>query len=225
MLAWSETSEAVDDVVLLLNSDCFVQPDTLQRTHDYLRDHPDVGIVGPKILLRDGSLDLACRRSFPRPSNALWKLTGMSKLFPGSPRFASYNLTYLDPDVIAEVDSVMGAYMMVRLSAVRDAGLLDETFFMYGEDLDWAFRIKSHGWRVIYLPEAGVLHYKGATSSKQSYRLIIEFYRAMYLFHQKHYASESYVFVNWLIWAGIITRGAFALVRNAFRPASRKRVA
>jgi N-acetylglucosaminyl-diphospho-decaprenol L-rhamnosyltransferase len=102
---------------------------------------------------------------------------------------------------------------------------MDETFFMYGEDLDWAYRIKQRGWKVYYYPEATVLHYKGATSSRQSYRLIIEFYRAMHLFHRKHYARETFFLLNWLITAGIIARGTFALVRNVFRPAGAKRVA
>lgn len=211
--------------VLLLNTDCFVEPDTIARTAQFLDRQPDVGIVGPKVLLPDGRLDLACRRSFPTPASAFWKLTGLSRRFPNSPRFARYNLTYLDPDKTYEVDSVMGAYMMVRLAAIDDAGLLDERFFMYGEDLDWAYRIKQHGWRVFYYADARVLHVKGATSSRQSYRLIVEFYRAMYLFHRKHYAPGTFVLLNWLITAGIIVRGSYALFRNLLRPAGAKRVA
>ena len=111
------------------------------------------------------------------------------------------------------------------MEAVHDAGLMDESFFMYGEDLDWAYRIKQCGWRVFYYPVAEVLHFKGATSSRQSYRLIIQFYRAMYLFHRKHYANDTLFLVNWLVTAGIIARGTFALIRNLFRPARAKRVA
>jgi N-acetylglucosaminyl-diphospho-decaprenol L-rhamnosyltransferase len=225
MREWHELSEPTGHTALLLNTDCFVEPDTLQKTACFLDRCPSAGIVGPKVLLRDGALDLACRRSFPRPSSAFWKLTGLATVFPNSPRFARYNLTYLDPDETVEVDSVMGAYMMVRLEAIRDAGLMDESFFMYGEDLDWAYRIKQRGWKVYFCPKATVLHYKGATSSRQSYRLIIEFYRAMYLFHRKHYARETFFLLNWLITAGIIARGTFALVRNVFRSAGAKRVA
>jgi N-acetylglucosaminyl-diphospho-decaprenol L-rhamnosyltransferase len=221
---WQIAGKPSGNSALLLNTDCFVQPDSLQITADFLDRHPEAGIVGPKLVLRDGSLDLACRRSFPRPVNALWKLTGLSLLFPNSPRFASYNLTYLDPDETAEVDSVVGAYMMVRLDAIDETGLMDDSFFMYGEDLDWAFRIKQRGWKVYYYPATTVLHYKGATSSRQSYRLIIEFYRAMYLFHRKHYAPEMFTIVNWIITAGIIARGTFALIRNIFRPARAKKV-
>ncbi|HUZ03503.1 MAG TPA: glycosyltransferase family 2 protein [Thermomicrobiaceae bacterium] len=211
--------------VLLLNTDCFVEPDTLQLTARFLDDHPRVGVVGPRVVLPNGRLDLACRRSFPTPSDALWKLTGLSRAFPHHPRLARYNLTYLDPDATYPVDSVMGAYMLVRLAAVDDAGLLDESFFMYGEDLDWAYRIKKCGWSVFYYPAARVLHYKGASSSRQSYRLIVEFYRAMYLFHRKHYAPRTFVLVNWLVTAGIVARGGYALARNVLRPAGAKRVA
>jgi N-acetylglucosaminyl-diphospho-decaprenol L-rhamnosyltransferase len=221
---WVTDGKPSGHSALLLNTDCFVEPDSLQITARFLDQHPDCGVVGPKLVLRDGSLDLACRRSFPRPINALWKLTGLSLLFPDSPRFASYNLTYLDPDETHEVDSVVGAYMMVRLNAIDQAGLMDDSFFMYGEDLDWAYRIKQHGWTVFYYPATTVLHYKGATSSRQSYRLIIEFYRAMYLFHRKHYAKGMLAPLNWAITAGIIARGTFALIRNLFRPARAKKV-
>ncbi len=214
-----------DRAVLLLNSDCFVEIDTMQKTVDFLDQHPAAGAVGPKLVLRDGGLDLACRRSFPTPSSALYKLLGLARRFPNSRRFARYNLTYLDPNVTAEVDSVTGAYMLVRLAAIDDAGLLDESFFMYGEDLDWAYRIKERGWRVYYYPDAQALHYKGASSSRRSYRLIIEFYRAMYLFHRKHYAPQTFPPLNWLIAAGIILRACVALGLNLARPATGKRVA
>ncbi|MDI3340290.1 MAG: glycosyltransferase family 2 protein [Sphaerobacter sp.] len=211
--------------VLLLNTDCFVEPDTIAKTAQFLDQHPEAGIVGPKVLLRDGRLDLACRRSFPTPASAFWKLTGLARCFPHHPRIARYNLTYLDPNQTYEVDSVMGAYMLVRLAAIDAAGLLDESFFMYGEDLDWAYRIKQCGWRVFYYADARARHYKGATSSRQSYRLILEFYRAMYLFHRKHYAPNTFVLLNWLITAGIVLRGGYALARNLLRPANAKRVA
>jgi len=211
--------------VLLLNSDCFVEADTVRLASTFLDEHPEAAVVGPKLVLRDGSLDLACRRSFPTPASALFKLTGLARRFPNNPRFARYNLTYLDPEKVSEVDSVVGAFMLVRLAAIDDAGLLDESFFMYGEDLDWAFRIKEHGWKVYYYPEARALHYKGASSSRRSYRLIIEFYRAMYLFHRKHYAPHTFVLLNWLVAAGIILRGGLALALNLARPAANKRVA
>jgi N-acetylglucosaminyl-diphospho-decaprenol L-rhamnosyltransferase len=119
---------------------------------------------------------------------------------------------------------VMGAFMLVRLAAIDAAGLLDDRFFMYGEDIDWAYRIKQHGWRVYYLPAATVRHLKGATTRRQSYRMIVEFYRAMWLFHRKHYAKRSLFLLNWLVAAGVVLRGGLAIVVNALRPAGAKRV-
>jgi GT2 family glycosyltransferase len=214
-----------DSFVLLLNSDVEVEPDALAHCLAFMRQHPDVGVVGPKVLLPDGRLDLACRRGFPTPARAFWKLTGLARRFPHNPRFTGYNLTHLDEDTTTEVDSVVGAFMLVRLHAIDQAGLLDDEFFMYGEDLDWAYRIKEHGWRVFYVAEARVLHLKGASSRRQSYRMIYEFYRAMWLFHRKHYGPRSRFLLNWLVLAGIVTRGGLAMVVNAFRPAHAKRVA
>ncbi len=215
-----------DDVfVLLLNSDVEVEPETLPACVAFMTGDPRVGIVGPRLLLPDGTLDLACRRGFPTPSRAFWKLTGLAKRFPDNPRFTGYNLTHLDELETTEVDSVVGAFMLVRLSAIDQSGLLDDSFFMYGEDLDWAYRMKARGWRVFYYPTATALHLKGATSRRQSYRMLYEFYRAMWLFHRKHYAPRSNWLLNWLVLAGIIVRGGVAMASNALRPAHAKRVA
>ena len=220
----NEDADRDDTFVLLVNSDVEVEPDTLAVCLAYMETHSNVGIVGPKVVLPDGRLDLACRRGFPTPGRAFWKLTGLAKRFPRNPRFTGYNLTHLDEDQITEVDSVMGAFMLVRLAAIDAAGLLDETFFMYGEDIDWAYRIKQHGWRVFYVPTARVRHLKGATTRRQSYRMIVEFYRAMWLFHRKHYADRTFILLNWLVSAGIVIRGIVAIAANAMRPAGSKRV-
>lgn len=214
-----------DTFVLLLNSDVVVQPDTIESCVEFLREHPEAGIVGPKVVLPDGTLDLACRRGFPTPKRAFWKLTGLAKRFPDNPRFTGYNLTHLDENETTEVDSVMGAFMLVRLAAIDTAGLLDEDFFMYGEDLDWSYRIKARGWHVYYYPHTTVVHLKGASARRQSYRMIFEFYRAMWLFHRKHYARHRHVLVNLLVYAGIVVRGLLALAINLARPRGRKRVA
>ncbi len=213
------------EYVLLVNSDLFVEQDTIATLIDFAEADPTVAVVGPRITKPDGSLDLACRRSFPTPANAFYKLFGLSKRFPAHARFAAYNLTNLDEYTLTEVDSVVGACMLIRLSAIDQVGLLDEAFFMYGEDLDWAYRMKAAGWRVFYNPAAHALHQKGATSARQSGRMIIEFYRAMHLFYQKHYAARSPRPLNWLVMLGIAVRGMTALVLNLLRPAARKRVA
>jgi N-acetylglucosaminyl-diphospho-decaprenol L-rhamnosyltransferase len=213
------------EYILLVNSDLFLEPDTIAGLVAFAEERPTVGVVGPRVQKADGTLDLACRRSFPTPANAFFKLFGLSRRFPGNARFASYNLTNLDPAQLTEVDAVTGACMLVRVAAIDQVGLLDERFFMYGEDLDWAYRIKARGWQIFYDPAVRALHQKGATSARQSGRMIIEFYRAMYLFHQKHYATRSPRPLNWLVAAGIAARGGVALGLNLLRPMTKKRVA
>jgi GT2 family glycosyltransferase len=132
-------------------------------------------------------------------------MVGLSRLFPRHPRFGRYNLTYLDPDQLAEVDSVVGAFMLVRGEAVQRAGLLDESFFMYGEDLDWAYRITQAGWKVYYNPDVSVLHVKRA-ASRHSRRAGREFYRAMRIFYDKHYACTTPFWLHWLVLTGINLR-------------------
>jgi GT2 family glycosyltransferase len=210
--------------ILLLNPDTELAPDSLIQLVDFLERHPDAGVVGPKVVLPDGRLDLACRRLFPTPGRAAARLFGLSRLFPRSRRLAGYNLTYLNDDETTEVDSVVGACMLVRLAAIDEAGLLDEAFFMYGEDLDWAFRIKQHGWRVYYAPITTVLHHKGAASRKRSTRSIVAFYQAMAIFHRKHYAPALPSVANLAILGGIVARGVLAVALNACRPVDRKRV-
>lgn len=209
--------------VLLLNPDTELPPDALQSMVDYLDTHPQAGVAGPKLVLRDGRLDLACRRSFPTPQVSLYRMLMLSKLFPRSPRFAGYNMTYLDPDTPTEVDSVVGAFMMVRREAMEQAGYMDESFFMYGEDLDWALRIKQCGYQVHYWPRVTVLHLKGQSSRQLSVRSIVEFYRAMLIFYRKHYAHNTFFLLNWFIIAGIYTHGGLALLVNSFRPRAQKR--
>ncbi|MBN1247574.1 MAG: glycosyltransferase family 2 protein [Anaerolineae bacterium] len=192
------TSTGVPRYALLLNADTELPPDALARSVAYADNADRVGVVGPKLVRLDGSLDMACRRSFPTPEVSFYRMTGLSRLFPKSPRFGRYNLTYLDEDQIAEVDSVVGAFMMVKRAAIGDAGLLDESFFMYGEDLDWAYRIKEAGWRVMYYPEVIVLHVKRA-SSRQNPRAQVEFWRSMEIFHRKHFAARTFGPLNVVI--------------------------
>jgi GT2 family glycosyltransferase len=192
--------------VLLLNPDTEVPSETFPILVDYLDQQKDVGVLGPKLLLPDGSLDLACRRSFPSPEVSFYRMIGLSKIFPNSKRFGRYNLTYLDEDQFAEVDSVVGAFMMVRRTAIDRVGLMDERFWMYGEDLDWAKRIKDAGWRVVYYPEVSVLHVKRA-SSRQSKRARIEFYRAMLIFYYKYYHNNTPFYLHWLILLGVAIKG------------------
>ncbi len=213
-LGFANPSASSPAFALLLNSDTELPPDALKQMLDFMTAHPDAGIAGPKLVLPDGSLDLACRRSFPTPEVSFYRLTGLSRLFPRSRRFGRYNLTYLDPDQVAEVDSVVGAFMMVRAEAIAQVGLMDEQFFMYGEDLDWAYRIRQAGWKVYYNPQVTVLHIKRA-STRQNPRARIEFYRAMEIFYRKHYASQTPRLLHMLIMSVITARIGLERLRVA----------
>jgi N-acetylglucosaminyl-diphospho-decaprenol L-rhamnosyltransferase len=199
---------------LLLNSDTELPPDALAQMLDFMAERPDAGAAGPKIVLHDGSLDLACRRSFPTPEVSFYHMAGLSRLFPHSPRFGRYNLTYLDPDLVTEVDSVVGAFMLVRAATIAQVGLMDEQFFMYGEDLDWAYRIKEAGWKIYYNPAVTVLHVKKA-STRQNPRAQVEFYRAMDIFYRKHYAAQTPRWLHALIVSAISLRQTLEQLRLA----------
>lgn len=196
---------------LLLNPDTELPPDALATFVAYLDDHPAVGVVGPRLVLPDGSLDLACRRGFDSMHALFYRMAGLSRLFPRSPRFARYNMTYLDEHELAEVDSVVGAFMMVRGEALRAVGLLDDRFWMYGEDLDWAKRIKDRGWKVIYNPSVTVLHVKRASSRQNKALTGVEFYRAMLIFYYKHYRQTTPFWLHGLVLLGIALKGGRAL--------------
>ncbi len=206
---------------LLLNPDTELPPDALAGMLGFMAEHPEAGIAGPKLVLPDGSLDLACRRSFPTPEVAGYRLTGLSRLFPRSRRFGRYNLIYLDPDQVTEVDSVVGAFMLVRGSAIAQVGLMDGQFFMYGEDLDWAYRIKAAGWKVYYNPAVAVLHVKRA-ASRHSPRAQVEFYRAMDIFYRKHYAEQTPWWLHALIVSAISLRQRFEELRLALASTGRQ---
>lgn len=190
------------EYVLLLNSDTMIIDDCLERCLNYMKADDTVGAMGCKVVLPDGKLDKACRRSFPDPNVSFYRMTGLSHIFPKSKRFGRYNLTYLDENEIYEVDCLVGAFMLVRAAVIHQVGLLDETFFMYGEDIDWCYRIKEAGWKIMYYGSAKILHYKGA-SSKQKNKVIYEFYRAMYVFYNKHYKNEHSWITTAITYGGI----------------------
>ncbi|MCQ3932566.1 MAG: glycosyltransferase family 2 protein [Chloroflexi bacterium] len=193
---------------LLLNSDTEVPPTAFAEMVQYMDrpEHQNVGAAGCKLWLPENKLDLACRRSFPTPEVSFYRMMGLSKLFPHSKRFGRYNMTYLSPDVETEVDSVVGAFMMVRRETIAQVGLLDETYWMYGEDLDWAFRIKQAGWKIMYNPAVTVLHVKRA-SSRKSKRAKIAFTEAMVKFYQEHYRQTTPLWLHLLVMTGLTIKG------------------
>lgn len=211
----SVLSESPPRHALLLNPDTEVPPHAFAYFLRFMDENPDVGVVGPRLIRPDGTLDLACRRGFDSMSALVYRMVGLSRLFPDSPRFARYNMTFLDEHCRAEVDSVVGAFMWVRSAAIASVGLLDDRFWMYGEDLDWAKRIKNAGWKIVYEPAVDVLHVKRA-SSRQNPRAQVEFYRAMLLFYYKHYRRSTSVWLHWLVLVGIAVKGGRTLWADVF---------
>jgi len=201
--------------ICLVNPDTLVRGDTFRVCLDYFDHHPDVGAVGCKILNPDGTLQLSCRRSFPTPWVALTKVLGLSALFPKSLLFGKYNLTFLDPDETAEVEALSGSFMMVRKQVVDDVGLLDEVFFLYGEDLDWCYRIRQKGWKIVYTPKTQIIHYKGQSTREAPFDSLRLFYRAMHLFVKKHFKKGGFFLPQRFLMLGIWIRGGFSLLSRA----------
>jgi N-acetylglucosaminyl-diphospho-decaprenol L-rhamnosyltransferase len=202
--------------VLLLNSDTVTPPQTFAQMLAFMEAHPAIGVAGPRVRLLDGSLDLACRRSFPTPQVSFYRMSGLSKIFAHSKRFNAYNLEYMPEDAVHPVDSVVGAYMQLRGEAIQQVGLLDEAFFMYGEDLDWAKRIKDAGWQIWYNGQSEITHVKRASSS-QSSKSRIDFYEAMWIFYRKHYRSQTSRPMDLLIRLGLAARSGLDVARHLWR--------
>ncbi|MEE0902047.1 MAG: glycosyltransferase family 2 protein [Methanobrevibacter sp.] len=201
------------DYVLLLNSDTIVWENTLENIYAYMENHEDVGACGCRVRLEDGQLDKACKRSFPNVKNSFFRLFHI----PTNSKDDNYNLTDLADDGIYEIDCLTGAFMFMRKSALDEVGLLDETFFMYGEDIDLCYRIKQGGWKIVYYGESSITHLKGASSKKQKNKLIYEFYRAMYIYYKKHHAKESFFLTNIVVYIGIAVLCILKLFLNLFK--------
>jgi GT2 family glycosyltransferase len=215
---------ATGEAILLLNPDTLLSRGAIARFLERLDAHPETGIIGPKLLRPDGTMHLACRRSFPTPATAFYRVSGLSRLFPGSARFGAYNLTYLDPDVSTEVDSVCGACLLVRRAVIERIGLLDERFFMYGEDLDWCLRTRAAGWTVRYEPSIVVQHQHGAASRKRALRTTIHFFRAMDLFYRKHYVDRYHPLLTGVVRTAIYAALGVAVCRTLLTSPTDRRV-
>lgn len=179
--------------VLFLNPDTVVAERTIPGCIEYMDAHPEVGAVGVRMQYGDGRFALESRRSLPTPSVSFWHMTGLGRLFPKSKVFARYHRTYLDKDSECPVDVVSGAYMFVRKEALDRTGGFDESFFMYGEDIDLSYRILQEGYQNRYLP-LPIVHYKGESTNKTSYRYAKVFYDAMLIFFNKHFHRYSRLF-------------------------------
>ncbi len=229
--------------LMILNPDTIVQEDSFTTMIDFMEAHPDAGATGCRILNPDGTFARESRRAFPTPEVAFYRISGLSRLFPKSKRFGRYNMTYLPIDQVAEVDALSGSCMMVRRAALYrnadhprfdwessdaesatppqappgGAGLFDEDFFMYGEDLDWCFRIKEAGWKIYYTPDTQIIHYKGESTKRGELRYVRLFYGAMIQFVQKHFHDRYSKLFAATLHTGILLRAAQTVMANTVR--------
>ncbi len=204
--------------MLLLNPDTIILPGAINELVGYLESHPQVGICGPKVLNRDGTLQKACKRGVSRPWAAFSYFLGLSALFPHSKFFGGYLLNYLDEDEVHEVDGISGSCMLIRRSVINQIGYLDERFFAYQEDADYCFQAKKAGWKVVYFPSAQIIHYGGQGGSRaQPYRSIYEWHRSYYLYYRKNLASDYFVLFNWFYYLLMGIKLVISLFANTLR--------
>lgn len=207
--------KAKGDLLLLINPDTIVPEDTFRVMMEFFKTHQDAGLAGCKILNPDGSFQLPCRRSFPTPWVAFTKISGLSALFPNSRLWGQYNLSYLDPDRTYPVDAVSGSFMMLRREVYEAIGGLDESFFMYGEDLDWCYRVQQAGFKVYYVHSTSIIHFKGESTRRSNIDELKYFYGAMELFVEKHYRGSA--IARFFLKLGIFLRSVAATGARAVR--------
>lgn len=214
---------ATGKYILLLNPDTVVQEDTFEKTLMYMESHDDAGGLGIKMLDGKGNFLPESKRGLPTPSVAFYKIFGLSKLFPNSKKFGQYHLTYLDKNKSHEVAVLSGAFMLMRKEALHKVGLLDETFFMYGEDIDLSYRITQGGYKNYYFADSSIIHYKGESTKKSSVNYVIVFYKAMAIFAKKHFSQSNARTFNVLIHLAIYLRAFMAIaarfIKQWFFPA------
>ena len=208
--------------VLLLNPDTVVSEDTFSKTITFLNQHSNAGGLGVRMIDGKGKFLPESKRGLPTPSVAFYKIFGLSALFPKSKKAGRYHLGFLPENKINKVDILSGAYMMMRKEALDKVGLLDEAFFMYGEDIDLSYRIQLGGYDNYYFPETKIIHYKGESTKKSSVNYVFVFYNAMIIFAKKHFSQNNANLFSFLINLAIYLRaGAALLVRflkKAFLP-------
>ena len=207
------------EYVLLLNPDTVVEDDTLTKTIEFMDSHPDAGGLGVKMVDGKGRFLPESKRGLPTPATAFYKMFGLTKLFPHSKRFARYYLGHLDNDEINEVEILAGAFMLMRRETLDKCGLLDETFFMYGEDIDLSYRITLAGYKNYYYPKTRIIHYKGESTKKTSVNYVLVFYKAMEIFVRKHFADKGAKTFSFFINLAIYFKAFLALLSQFFSKA------
>jgi GT2 family glycosyltransferase len=205
---------ATGDYILLLNPDTVVEADTFEKVIAFMDNTPDAGGLGVKMVDGRGEYLPESKRGLPVPSVAFYKMFGLSKLFKKSKRFGKYHLTYLDPNEIHRVEVLSGACMFLRKSLLDTIGLLDEDYFMYGEDIDLSYRISKAGFQNYYFPLTRIIHYKGESTKKGSLNYVFVFYRAMQIFARKHFSHKNAGLFNAMINFAILLRASIAVMRR-----------
>ncbi|MFZ6052650.1 glycosyltransferase [Halocola ammonii] len=205
---------AEGEYVLLLNPDTVVQEDTFQKVVSFMDEHPDAGGLGVKMVDGKGNFLPESKRGLPTPAVAFYKIFGLSALFPKSKKFSQYHLGYLDKDEVHEIDVLSGAFMLMRKEALDKVGLLDEAFFMYGEDIDLSYRITQGGYKNYYFPDTRIIHYKGESTKKGSLNYVFVFYRAMVIFAEKHFSAKNAKLFSFFINMAIYLRAGVAIVNR-----------
>ena len=193
---------ATKPYLFFINPDTIVSRDSFTKVLEFMESHPESGTVGCRILNEDGTIQWACRRSFPTPISAVSKTIGLAALFPKSKLLASYNMTYADPDEVTEVDAISGSFFCIRRDVYEKLKGFDEDFFMYGEDLDLCFRTKQMGLKNYYTPSTNILHFKGQSCRTRRWDSYLDFYKAMLIFVKKH--EDLYFVPNFLVSFGIL---------------------
>lgn len=199
------------EYVLLLNPDTVVEEDTFQKVIEFMDKTPDAGGLGVRMIDGKGIFLPESKRGLPTPSVAFYKIFGLSKLFPKSKLFGRYHLGYLDEFETNEIEILSGAFMLMRHEAINKVGLLDEAFFMYGEDIDLSYRITQGGYKNYYFPDTRIIHYKGESTKKSSVNYVFVFYRAMVIFAEKHFSQKNAKLFSFLINFAIYLRAGMAI--------------
>lgn len=206
--------KAKGEYILLLNPDTVVEEDTFFKIIDFMDAHPEAGGLGVKMLDGKGKFLPESKRGLPTPAVAFYKVFGLARLFPHSKKFGQYHLGYLDKDEVHEVDILSGAFMLLRKKALDKAGLLDENFFMYGEDIDLSYRITEAGFKNYYFPQTRIIHYKGESTSKSSVNYVRVFYNAMIIFAKKHFSQKNAKLFSFLINLAIYFRASLSVLKR-----------
>jgi len=206
--------QSAGEYVLLLNPDTLVEEDTFHKCLTFMDAHPEAGALGVKLIDGSGKFLPESKRGFPSPWVAFCKTFGLSSIFPKSRLFNSYHLGHLDENEIHEVDVLAGAFMFMRRSALDKSGLLDEAFFMYGEDIDLSYRIIEAGYKNYYFPDTKIIHYKGESTKKGSLNYVRTFYQAMIIFTRKHFTGRRAGLFILMLQAAIWLRAGLTLTKN-----------